>query len=114
MSKNQIVYLQDILDSIEHIFAFTDSNDWDEKTRYAVERALTIIGEAGNKVSLEIKQNSPEIAWNEIKGLRNILVHEYGKVNIAILKDIRDNYIVELQEKIDRLIKKLEGIKNAD
>jgi len=40
-------------------------------------RCLTVIGEAANRVSEDMQNALPDIAWGEAVGLRNVLVHEY-------------------------------------
>lgn len=52
--KNNLLYLKDIYDSIEKVLTFIadlNYNDFmkDEKTQFAVIRALEIIGEASKK-----------------------------------------------------------------
>lgn len=46
----------------------------------AVERNLEIIGEAAARISIELKDSTPDIPWRQIKGLRNIIAHEYGEI----------------------------------
>lgn len=43
----------------------------------AIERNLQIIGEAANHLPAEVADAHPEIAWPQIRGFRNILVHQY-------------------------------------
>ena len=47
----------------------------------AVERNLTIFGEAARKLSESFKSEHTEIPWRRIIGLRNILVHEYEDID---------------------------------
>jgi uncharacterized protein with HEPN domain len=49
---------------------------------------LTVLGEAARTVSAETRQTQAEIPWSDIIGLRNILVHQYGRVNPQIVWDI--------------------------
>ena len=46
----------------------------------AVERCLEIVGEAVRRTSAGLRAAHPEIAWQKIIGLRNILAHEYGHI----------------------------------
>ena len=57
----------------------------DLKARRAIERTLEIIGEAASKVSEAFYIAHPEIDWRRIKGLRNIISHEYDKVRHDLL-----------------------------
>ena len=52
----------------------------DEVLQHAVLRLIQIIGEAARKVSPEFKQSHPKIPWQEIVGMRHILVHEYFRI----------------------------------
>ena len=38
------------------------------------------IGEAAGKLSREIRDRHPDIKWNSICGMRNIIVHNYGAI----------------------------------
>jgi uncharacterized protein with HEPN domain len=53
----------------------------EEDHQLAVAKALELIGESGRKVSEPFRAAHPTLPWNEIKGMRNILVHEYDHVN---------------------------------
>ena len=53
--------------------------------RFALTRAVEIIGEAANKVSSETRTQTPGIAWPAIVGMRNRLVHAYFDVDSEIL-----------------------------
>ena len=51
----------------------------------AVIRNLEIIGEAAGYIPLEIQENHPELAWLEMRGMRNIMAHEYFGVSLPII-----------------------------
>ena len=54
----------------------------------AVERNLQIIGEAANHLPAAITDAHPEIAWPQVRGFRNILVHEYFGVDVDTVRDV--------------------------
>lgn len=60
----------------------------------AIERNLQIIGEAVNRLPTEITGAHPEIAWPQIRGFRNILVHEYFGVDA----DVVETHLSQLAE----------------
>lgn len=81
-SRSDSVYLHDMLDSINAIEQFVAGFDYDtfvrdRKTYSATLRELEIIGEAGGKVSDDLKTRRQEIDWRTLKDFRNILAHEY-------------------------------------
>jgi len=91
-------YLLDMLLAARKIMKYAQGVDserfeQDEILQDAIMRRIQIIGEAARKVSLEFKEDHPEIPWNEIIGIRNKLIHEYfriisEKVWEAVEKDI--------------------------
>lgn len=83
-------YLEDILDAISKIREFTGNMDFssfseDEKTSFAVIRALEIIGEASKNIPEEVRSSHPDIPWREMAGIRNKLIHDYFGVNLAVV-----------------------------
>ncbi len=54
-----------------------------EMLRLAVARKLEILGEAARRVSEDFRRDHPEIPWKEIVGLRNVISHQYDKVDCA-------------------------------
>jgi uncharacterized protein with HEPN domain len=53
----------------------------DPVIRYAIERCLTIIGEAARRVTDEGRMACPSLPWRQIIGLRNMLAHDYQEIN---------------------------------
>jgi len=67
-----------------------------EVLRLAVERKLEVLGEAARRVSEQLRDNHPEIPWKDIVGLRNVISHQYDKVNYAAVYSIVRERIPEL------------------
>ncbi len=59
--------------------------DSDEMLRFALVRAVEIIGEAASKVSVETRLAAPLIPWADIIFMRNRLVHAYFDIDHTIL-----------------------------
>jgi uncharacterized protein with HEPN domain len=89
MSRNWKIRVDDILTCIEKINAYTAGMDFeqfreDDKTVDAVIRNFEIIGEAAGHIPLEIQEKYPELAWLEMRGMRNIMAHEYFGISRSI------------------------------
>ena len=56
--------------------------------QHGIMRLIEILGEAARHLSDEFKGNHPEIAWRQIVGMRNRMVHEYFRVIPAKVWDV--------------------------
>ena len=71
----------------------------------AAERYVTIVGEAANMVSEEIKAKYPDVPWREAGDMRNFVMHEYMKVDDAVVWGAVKNDFPELE----RMLLKIRG-----
>ncbi len=69
-----------------------------EMAEDAIERNLQIIGEAANHLPTEVTEAYPDIAWPQIRGFRNILVHQYFGVDVDVVRDVIEAYLPSLAE----------------
>lgn len=105
-------YVADIADSISKIEKFVGNFSFeefekDEKTIYAVVRAIEIIGEAIKNIPASVKRSHKEIPWKDATDMRNKLIHEYFGVNIKVVWKTIQEDIPELKEKMAELLKEL-------
>lgn len=66
----------------------------------ALLRNLAVIGEAVRSLPSETQGAMPDVPWASIAGLRNIVVHEYFRVNPDLILDIVDHELVDLASAI--------------
>ena len=77
----------------------------DRLLNLALVRLLEIIGEAANRVPIEVQEANPIIPWLQIIGLRNRLIHGYDEVDFDILWEIISNDLPRLVKQLDTITK---------
>ena len=95
--------LDDIAEAISTIRAHADRNADDDLRRDALLYNLLILGEAVKALSEETKARRPETPWRQIAGLRDLLAHEYYRIDIAEIDKIINNDLPALETAITAL-----------
>jgi len=108
MTRDPLVYIEDILESIKHIENYVKGEKLenflkDTKLQDSVIRRLEIIGEAIGNLPEETQALNPDIPWRQIAGLRNVLIHEYFGVNIDRVWTVVINDLPSLKKQISEL-----------
>ena len=85
--NRDLLRFKDIVQSISIIQGYTGDIDEEqfvksEMMQSACIRHFEIIGEASKSITSELKSGYPNIPWKQIIGLRNIVTHEYFRVDV--------------------------------
>ena len=81
----------------------------DIKTQDAVLRRFAIIGEAAKQLPEDVRQQHPDISWKDIMGMRDILVHEYGGVQIETVWDTIAGDLEIFKKSIEKVLEMYQG-----
>ena len=105
MKRDVRVYLEDILESIAKIEAYTadmtqEQFKENEQVQDAVIRRLEIIGEAVKHIPGDIRDRHPTIPWKNIAGMRDILIHGYFGVHVERTWKVVKENLPSLKEEI--------------
>ncbi len=100
--------LQDILDAIDQIeveqikgrVAFESS----PLIQVWMVHHLMIVGEAVRSIDPAVRQRYPSIPWRQIAGMRNILVHDYFRINQEIVWETVEKHIPPLKAETQAIL----------
>ena len=109
MSRHTELRLLDILDAIERVFSYVKGMSYkdfmaDQKTQDAVVRNIEIIGEAARGIPKVFRADNSQIPWDDIIGMRNIIVHHYFGILIDVVWDIVKKELPMLKKQIKSII----------
>lgn len=108
MTENRdIARLSDIMQSIEAIESYRIAPESPMRDIHAACYCFAVIGEAVNHLSDAVRQRYGDVPWAQIVGLRNKLIHEYGKVDVVLLHEVVRRHLPVLKQTVLRMQKEL-------
>ena len=110
MSRNYSLYLQDILVAIDRIDSYLEgvtreAFETEQMRLDAVIRNLQIIGEAINRIPHSIREEYPQVPWQEIVAFRNRVTHVYFNLDIDIVWNVVRRELPTLKTQIQAILK---------
>ena len=103
MKRGDRERLDDIAEAIRTIRTHAKRPADDDLRRDALLYNLLILGEAVKALSEATKARRPETRWRQIAGLRDLLAHEYYRIDIAEIDKIIKNDLPALNTAITAL-----------
>lgn len=108
--RDDLTRLRDIQLAIAAVNSYAPAlNEPDEVTSAmaidAVKYHLLVIGEAAGDLTAATRTRAKLIPWAEITGLRNVLAHEYFRIDLELIREtINGNDLVELERVVKSLL----------
>ena len=101
--------VRDILAAVRAIEAYTEGMTFEEfaadsRTVDAVVRNLMTIGESTRWIPEPIKDAHREVPWRTLRGMRNVVVHEYFGVDSEILWETVRSDLPPLAPKLEAIL----------
>ncbi len=105
-------YLRDIRDAVTKALTFVEGMDLsafrkDERTQFAVVRALEVVGEATKKIPSRVRKQYPALPWPRMAGMRDKLIHDYFGVSVDVVWQTVQEDLPLLKTAIEQVLKDL-------
>lgn len=109
MSRDAIVYLEDILDAASRIESYLEDAELDRflsdtLLQDAVVRNLEVIGEAAKGVPENVRSEMPDVEWRKIAGMRDVLIHDYAGIDLEMVWEAATSKVPPLSRSIRRYL----------
>lgn len=104
-TKNDKYYIEKVKENINAIIDYTANKSYEEFVfdgcliDATMFRLIQMI-ENLNQISNEYREKHPKIAWKQIIGFRNKIVHDYGKTDYSIVYEIVSSDIYQLKDEL--------------
>lgn len=110
MSRDPLLFLEDIEKSCEKVVRYTEGRSKDQVfgddiRADAVLLNLNIIGEAVKKLPGDLRERHPDVAWREIAGLRDAIARAYFALDADILWDAVERDVPALLDAVRGIIR---------
>ncbi len=106
------LYLSNILECIERIEAYTQEGRetfmGSTLVQDGVIRNLEVIGEATKRLSEQVRQSYPDIPWKQMAGMRDVLIHDYLRINLNRVWQTVEQDLPVLKATLTALVQELE------
>lgn len=107
MKAEQLGRLRDILEAARLIISYVQDTSeatfcTDMQKQDAVIRRIEIIGEATAHLTEETRHSFPQLSFRRMRGMRNIVAHDYGNVDPKIIWEVATIHIPEVCSVIEK------------
>jgi uncharacterized protein with HEPN domain len=109
MSRDERERLRDIVEALEMIRDYVggsleEPSINDPVVLDAVLFRLMVIGEAAKNVNAELLEVAADIRWSDIAGLRDVIAHQYFRIQRQIIEDTVERDLPELLRAVQELL----------
>ena len=114
MKRSASIILGDILEAAALLARYTSGLTFDEfaentEKQDAVARRLEVVGEAVKGLPQSLRESHPDVPWREIAGARDVLIHEYFRIDVELAWEMVKHDVPELAERVGEILSGLEG-----
>lgn len=76
----------------------------DTQCQDAVIRRIEIIGEAARRVSEDSREAHPQLPWQAMVGMRNVMIHDYDDIDLGVVWETVQNDLSPLVKHLEEVV----------
>lgn len=112
--RGDVEYLKEILDAAARVAAYIEGETVESflgnlMLQDAVTYRLAVVGEASGRSTKPLRETRPDVPWRRVVAMRNILVHDYGGVDMNLTWITATVHAPALVEVVRQMLQGLEG-----
>lgn len=109
MQRREKIALQKICSEIDLALKFIGDKKLeeflsDELVKHAVGMSAINIGELTKHLSMEFRQNYPEISWKKAAAFRDVVAHKYETLNMTVVYNTITESFSEMKLQIEKIL----------
>ncbi len=117
MKDDPNLWLEDIIEASDEISKYTNNVAQDEFVRDSMRynatiRMISVIGDAITNLEKGFKEKYPQVPWQQIKDMRNILIHEYWQTDLDQVYLSATKEVPELRHLVQEILDRLTSSKS--
>jgi uncharacterized protein with HEPN domain len=106
--RERLLDVQEAIARIERYAAKgREAFEQDELIQTWIVHHLQIIGEAARGLSDLTRDANQQVPWNQIIGMRNILVHHYFGIDVPVVWSVVENHLQSLKTNVQQILDSL-------
>ena len=112
MTRSPRLWLEDIVEAAELLGQYVaglsfEGFEEDIEKQDAVTRRLEIIGQAVKELPQELREAHPSVEWRAIAGARDIVAHEYFRIDLALVWGMVTKDVPLLLDQVKEILREI-------
>jgi uncharacterized protein with HEPN domain len=102
----RVLHMLEAIRQLEHSASDISEQalDDDAMLRFGTVKLIEIIGEAANMLTKELRAEHPDVPWPLIIGMRHRLVHDYFRIDTAVVSETVHLWIPQLRSQLEAIL----------
>ncbi len=112
--RDPVVLMRDMLDHAREAHEAAEGHsradlDTDRMLEIFLIHMIQVIGEAASRVPPDVRSQYPQVAWTQMIGARNVIVHGYAYIDLDLVWETVTESLPPLIAELERILAEKSG-----